>query len=155
MATSTPLSAVNLKLIERLRQLTGDPLDLSPWVIAALLDDCANALKSYVTIANSEVGIESEAFVPAHVIEQVGSVFKELSDNFFPMAHTDRPLRELQIVNTAELRHINGEWEDLSRGMMAKTEYLHAQANEHLESSHQMMAEIERLRARLDQIIHP
>ena len=134
MAAATPLSAVNLKLIERLRQLTGSPLDLSPWAIAALLDDCVNALKSYITVANSEVGIESEAYVPVHVIEQVGSVFKELSDNFFPMAHTTSPLRYLQIVDARELRQFHMECENLSR---------------------EMIDQIERLRGRLDQIIHP
>jgi hypothetical protein len=48
-------------------------------------------------------------------IEKIDSVFRELSDNFFPMAHSNEPLRRLQIVDKDEYRRVGEGLLRLSR----------------------------------------
>ena len=100
------LSNISLNLKQSLQQNDAKILDLSPGEVAGFLEICRQALRGYVSYANAQLGSDSEAFLPVTEFEKIDSVFRELSDNFFPMAHSNGNLRHLQIVNKTEYRHV-------------------------------------------------
>ena len=100
------LSNISLNLKQSLRQNDSETLNLSPGEIAGFLEICRQALCGYVCYANAQLGSGSEAFLPVTEIEKIDSVFRELTDNFFPMAHSNEKLRHLQIVDKTEYRHV-------------------------------------------------
>ena len=79
-------------------------LDYSPYSVAEFLDIYSKILQSYICYANEQLGEDSEAYISKNELEKIDSLFRELTDNFFPMAHTNSPLRNLQIVETEKFR---------------------------------------------------
>ena len=100
------LKNLNLNLKQKIQQNSVDTLMLSPDEIAGFLAICNEALISYVLNANAQLGGHSEAFITTVEVEKIDSVFRELSNNFFPMAHSNEPLGHLQIVNKDEHRRV-------------------------------------------------
>ena len=97
---------ISLHLKQSIHGNHTDTLDLSPWEIAGFLDICRQALYGYICHANMQLGADSEAHIPIIELEKIDSVFRELSNNFFPMAHSNEPLRKLQIVDKAEYQRV-------------------------------------------------
>jgi len=100
------LKNISLHLKQSIMDEHASTLSLSPWAIAGFLDICRRSLYGYITQANEQLGTDSEAYISTTELEKIDSVFRELSDNFFPMAHSNMPLRELQIVNKSEFERI-------------------------------------------------
>jgi hypothetical protein len=100
------LSNISLNLKQSLQQNDSETLDLSPGEIAGFLEICRQALCDYVCYANAQLDSDSEAFLPVTEIEKIDSVFRELTNNFFPMAHSNEQLRRLQIVDKTEYRNV-------------------------------------------------
>ena len=109
------LKNINLNLKQNIQQNCAETLMLSPWEIAGFLAVCHQALNSYVLNANAQLGEESEAYLTNLEIKKIDSVFRELSDNFFPMAHSNESLRHLQIVDKDEFRRVGEGLKQLSR----------------------------------------
>ncbi len=109
------LKHINLNLKQKIQQSSAETLMLSPWEIAGILVVCNQALQSYVLNANAQLGEDSDAYLTVAEIEKIDSVFRELSDNFFPMAHSNEPLRRLQIVDKDEYRRVGEGLLRLSR----------------------------------------
>jgi len=97
---------ISLHLKQSIMDEHANTLSLSPWAIAGFLDICRRSLCGYITQANEQLGTDSEAYISTTELEKIDSVFRELSDNFFPMAHSNMPLRDLQIVNKSEFERI-------------------------------------------------
>lgn len=100
------LSNISLKLKQSLQQNDTKIFDLSSGEVAGFLEICRQALYGYVSYSNAQLSPDSEAFLSVAEIEKIDSVFRELTDNFFPMAHSNENLRCLQIVNKTEYRHV-------------------------------------------------
>lgn len=100
------LKNISLHLKQSIMDEHANTLSLSPWAIAGFLDICRRSLCGYISHANEQLGTDSEAYISATELEKIDSVFRELSDNFFPMAHSNMPLRDLQIVNKGELERV-------------------------------------------------
>jgi len=80
-----------------------ETLDLSPYAVGAFLEICYEALYSYICFSNEQLGKSSEAYITKIESEKIDSIFRELALNFFPMAHTETPLRDLKIIDKREL----------------------------------------------------
>ena len=100
------LKSISLNLKHSIQQNHSATLDLSPGEIAGFLDVCRQALHGYVCHANAQLGSDSDALLSIKELEKIDSVFRELTDNFFPMAHSNEPLRKLQIVDKAEYQRV-------------------------------------------------
>ncbi len=109
------LKDINLNLKQKIQQNCAETLMLSPGEIAGFLAVCHQALNSYVLNANAQLGEDSEAYLTVAEIEKIDSIFRELSDNFFPMAHSNEPLRRLQIVDKDEYLRVSEGLLRLSR----------------------------------------
>lgn len=100
------LKNISLYLKQSIENNHANALDLSPWEIAGFLNICHRSLYAYITHANEQLGSDSEAYIPITELEKIDSIFRELTDNFFPMAHSNEPLRRLQIVNKDEYHRV-------------------------------------------------
>ena len=97
---------ISLYLKQSIEDNHTDTLDLSPWEIAGFLNICHRSLYAYICHANEQLGSDSEAYIPITELEKIDSIFRELTDNFFPMAHSNEPLRRLQIVDKDEYHRV-------------------------------------------------
>jgi hypothetical protein len=100
------LNKIGLDLKQSIEDNNADTLDLSPWEIAGFLNICHRSLCAYICHANEQLGPDSEAYIPITELEKIDSIFRELTDNFFPMAHSNESLRRLQIVDKDEYQRI-------------------------------------------------
>jgi len=105
---------INISLKRAMQENECAALQLSPWQIAGLLDIFRESLCGYVKNANEQLGAHAEAYISAVELEKIDSIFRELTDNFFPMAHSNEPLRRLQIVDKQEFDHVRNRLLDLS-----------------------------------------
>lgn len=109
------LNNISLHLKRSIEDKHTDTLDLSPWEIAEFLNICQRSLSAYICYANELLGPDSEAYIPITELEKIDSIFRELTDNFFPMAHSNESLRRLQIVDKDEYDRIAANLVHLSR----------------------------------------
>ena len=79
-------------------------LDLSTVDIVEILQIYRQSLYNYICYSNEQLGSSSEAYISKIELEKIDSLYCELINNFFPMAHTNSPLRNLQIVDKEEFR---------------------------------------------------
>lgn len=100
------LKNISLHLKQSIEDNHAATLDLSPWEIAGFLNICHRSLYAYISHANEQLGSDSEAYIPITELEKIDSIFRELTDNFFPMAHSNEPLRRLQIVDKDEYHRV-------------------------------------------------
>ncbi len=100
------LNEISLELKRSIEDNRADTLDLSPGEIAGFLNICRRSLNEYIIHANQQLGPDSEAYIPNLELEKIDSIFRELSDNFFPMAHSNESLRRLQIVDKDKYHRI-------------------------------------------------
>ena len=98
------LKKISLNLKHSIIHNNQNILDYSPYSVAEFLDIYSKILQSYICYANEQLGEDSEAYISKNELEKIDSLFRELTDNFFPMAHTNNPLRDLQIVETEKFR---------------------------------------------------
>ena len=91
----------------------GDTVSMSPWETADFLLLCGEILIKYIEYSNKQVEPDSEAFLSKSEIAKIDNLFRELGDNFFPMAHTTAPLRVLKIVNARQYEDLNNRVENL------------------------------------------
>jgi hypothetical protein len=100
------LKNISLHLRQSIEDKHTDTLDLSPWEISGFLNICHRSLHAYICHANEQLGPDSEAYIPITELVKIDSIFRELTDNFFPMAHSNESLRRLQIVDKDEYQRI-------------------------------------------------
>ena len=108
------LENINKNLKRAMQQHRRDALELSPGEVAGFLEICRRSLLDYIGHANERLSADSEAYVPTVELEKIDSIFRELTDNFFPMAHSTERLRHLQIVDKQEFDHLRNRLLDLS-----------------------------------------
>ena len=106
---------INFHLKQSIEGGNANILDLSPWEISAFLKICHKSLHAYICYANKQLEPDSDAYMPNTELVKIDSIFRELTDNFFPMAHSNESLRRLQIVDKDEYNRIADGLVRLSR----------------------------------------
>jgi hypothetical protein len=106
------LEIISAQLKEKLQLFNGDAVSMSPWETADFLLHCGEVLLKYVAYSNKQIEQDSDAFLSKNEITKIDNLFRELGDNFFPMAHTSAPLSRLKIVNSYEYENLNNRTEN-------------------------------------------
>ncbi len=105
---------INIKLKNSIQNGPTAHQNLSPYEIAGFLHICHEALQGYISHANYELGDDNTAHITPAQLEKIDSIFAELIQNFFPMAHTNTPLARLHIVNSEKARHVRHLFDNIS-----------------------------------------
>lgn len=83
-----------------------DALEHSPYDIAAFLQMSSQALCQYIAYANEQVDEKSDGYISPREIQNISDIFKELYNNFFPMAHTNESLAKVKIIEIDKILFI-------------------------------------------------
>jgi hypothetical protein len=106
----------------RLKDVTNasspDPLQMAPYLIANLLLKYGEIIIQYAAYSNQQLGNESAPFVTKENLKKIDSLFRELGNNFFPMAHTNVNLGKLRIVDGERCDKIRNLFDDLSNQIL-------------------------------------
>ena len=108
------LHDISINLRDNLQAFNQNPLMISPYETANFLKFCNDALLNYVQYSNSQLSHESQGYVSEDDAEKINALFRELSDNFFPMAHTDTRLGLLKIIESRRLDELNEQLREMS-----------------------------------------
>lgn len=108
------LHDISINLRDNLQAFNQNPLMMSPYEIANFLKFCNDALLNYVQYSNSQLSQELQGYVSEDDAEKINALFQELSDNFFPMAHTDTRLGLLKIIESRKLYELNEQLREMS-----------------------------------------
>lgn len=100
------LKNISLKLKQSINKHNQDILDLPPDQIAFILRLYLESFNTYICYSNDQLDSSSESYISREELEKLREFYLELINNFFPMAHTRSPLRDLQIVNNSTHRQI-------------------------------------------------
>jgi hypothetical protein len=95
-----------------------DPLKMSTYEIANLLLKYGEIIIQYAEYSNQQLGNESAPFVTKENLKKIDSLFRELGNNFFPMAHTNVNLGKLRIVDGARCDQIRNLFDDFSNQIL-------------------------------------
>ena len=91
-------------------------------------------------------------------MQKIDSLFRELGDNFFPMAHTTEPLRNLKIVNQWQYENLNNQVEYFLRTVTDRCENNLAEGiaiNErNLRLNHVLIEELRNLREEIRNVVN-
>jgi len=109
---------IAFRLYELSHDSSPDPLKMSPYEIANLLLKYGEIIIQYSVYSNQQLGNESAPFVTKENLKKIDSLFRELGNNFFPMAHTNVNLGKLKIVDGARCNEIRNLFDDLSNQIM-------------------------------------
>lgn len=104
------LAALCLNLKQRI-PIEKNALEIYPDKIFDILDVSCKSLCEYIIYSNKLNKNNPELIINNEQLETIKSVFKELMDNFYPMAHTNKPLRKLQIIDKESFLTLKNEIE--------------------------------------------
>ena len=111
------IQLISAQLKEISQTFNRDTVSMCPYETANFLLRCGETLLKYVECSNNQIGPDSDAFLSANEMQKIDSLFRELGYNFFPMAHTTEPLRNLKIVNAYEYENIKNRAENFLMSM--------------------------------------
>ena len=83
---------------------TGQNANIRALHSVTLLRISGDALLNYLRYSNDKLGVNSDGYISREYIETIASLFGELNDNFFAIAHSNEPLRNLRIIELEKLR---------------------------------------------------
>ncbi len=115
------IGALCLKLKQRI-PLEKNALNIYPDKIMDILDISYQSLCGYIEYSNQLNVNNPELIINHEQIETIKSVFKELLDNFYPMAHSNKPLRDLQIIDKAGFLQLINDMKSLEVACMTTGE---------------------------------
>jgi len=133
------LEFISAHLKERLQRYGRETLSMDPYDTANFLLLCGEILLKYIDYSNKQIEPDSQAIISKTDLNKIDDLFRELGNNFFPMAHTNDPLRNLKIVNARQ-------YEDLN----ARVEYLIINFSEHYENNMATSIEMKEREVRLN-----
>jgi hypothetical protein len=133
------LEFISAQMKERLQRYGSETLSMGPYDTANFLLLCGETLLKYIEYSNKQIEPDSQAFIGKSDISKIDDLFRELGNNFFPMAHTNEPLRNLKIVNARQ-------YEDLN----ARVNYLITNFAEHYENNMVTSIEMKEREVRLN-----
>ena len=108
---------ISTELKYELQIFNQDALMMSPYEIANLLIVCKDALLKYIEFSNQQLGQESQGYFGKDDSKKIDSLFRELGDNFFPMAHTNQRLGQLKIIDSERGEKLINSFNELGNQM--------------------------------------
>jgi hypothetical protein len=106
------IDQISKELKDNIKSFNRDTLAMNPYEIACFLSRCGEILLKYVEYTNKQLDTTSEEYINGEDITKIDNLFREMGDNFFPMAHTTEPLRNLKIVNDHEYEDLKNHIEN-------------------------------------------
>jgi hypothetical protein len=153
------IQLISAQLKEISQTFNRDTVSMCPYETANFLLRCGETLLKYVEYSNNQIGPDSEAFLSASDMGKIDSLFRELGDNFFPMAHTTEPLRNLKIVNFYEYENIKNRAENFLMSMADNCEMNLASSIEINERNtalnRELIEELRNLREEFRSVLNP
>ena len=120
---------------------------------------CGEILLKYIEYSNKQLEPDSQAYLSESDISKIDDLFRELGNNFFPMAHTDEPLRNLRIVNTQQYENLNERIENFIISFTRTSEDIlrtNIGISEHNnEFSRAVLAQLEEFRTEIRNVLNP
>jgi methyl-accepting chemotaxis protein len=108
---------ISTELKYELQVFNQDVLMMSPYQIANFLIVCKEALLKYIEFSNQQLGQESQGYFGKDESKKINSLFRELGDNFFPMAHTNQRLGQLKIIDSDRGERLRDSFNELRNQM--------------------------------------
>ncbi len=96
-------------MYDLIKNIPSNPLDLNAYQIANFLNIAGIILVENLKREANKSPNDTGYIFNDFEFELIESIFKELSDNFFPMAHSQKPLRDIEIKekqDVADLRSL-------------------------------------------------
>jgi hypothetical protein len=144
---------------EILQTFNRETLSMCPYETANFLLKCGEVLLKYMEYSNKQYEPNSEALLSANEKTKIDNLFRELGDNFFPMAHTTAPLRELKIVNARQYEDLNARVEYLLRNFIenyGNNLATSIEINErNIRLNHEVLDEIKKVREEVKFLLNP
>ena len=153
------LEFISAHLQERLQRYDGETLSMGPYETANLLLLCGEILLKYIEYSNKQIEPDSQAFISKSDISKVDDLFRELGNNFFPMAHTDAPIRNLKIVNALQYENLNERVQNVFMNLTQVSETILATNidinQRNIALSHEMLDDLQNLRTEIRDVLNP
>ena len=86
------LEFISAQMKERLQRYGSETLSMGPYDTANFLLLCGEILLKYIEYSNKQIEPDSQAFITKTDINKIDDLFRELGNNFFPMAHTNEQI---------------------------------------------------------------
>jgi hypothetical protein len=151
------LTSAHLK--EKLQAFKNDTTSMCPYETGNLLLLLGDVLLNYVEYSNKQVKPESDAFLSSKDITKIDNLFRELGNNFFPMAHTTAPLRDLKIVNVMQHENLTNQAGSLIANFIDNCENnleIIAQINErNIQLRRELLGELQNVRRDMREMLNP
>jgi hypothetical protein len=153
------LEFISAHLKERLQRYDGETLSMGPYDTANFLLLCGETLLKYIEYSNKQIEPDSQAFISKSDISKIDDLFRELGNDFFPMAHTNEPLRNLKIVNARQYEDLNARVEYLLRNFIenyGNNLATSIEINErNIRLNHEVLDEIKKVREEVKFLLNP
>jgi hypothetical protein len=153
------LEFISSQLKEESQRFDSETLSMGPYDTANFLLLCGEMLLKYVEYSNKQLEPDSQAFLSKSDISKIDGLFRELGNNFFPMAHTDEPLRNLRIVNTQQFENLNDRIENVIMHFTQTSEdILRTTINineRNIAVSLEMLNDLQNLREQIRDVLNP
>jgi hypothetical protein len=150
---------ISAQLKEESQRFERDTLSMGPYDTANFLLLCGEMLLKYVEYSNQQIEPDSQAFLSKSDTSKIDSLFRELGNNFFPMAHTDAQLRYLKIVNAQQYESLNERVENVFINLAQVSETILATNidinHRNIELSREMLDDLQRLRTEIRDVLNP
>ena len=100
------MQEIGIELNDALGQFEHGAHTMRPDEIALFLRISSKALVNYIRNSNEQLAEDATGYINPIVMEKIQSIFSELSNNLFSMAHTNGPLEQLKIIDRERLGQI-------------------------------------------------
>ena len=150
---------ISAQLKEESQRFSRETLSMGPYDTANFLLLCGKILLKYVEYSNKQLEPDSQAFLSKSDITKIDGLFRELGDNFFPMAHTDAPIRNLKIVNALQYENLNERVQNVFMNLTQVSETILATNidinQRNIALSHEMLDDLQNLRTEIRDVLNP
>jgi hypothetical protein len=89
-------------IVGQISNINGDQAFRSADDMASFLRICGNSLVNYLEYTSDKLGVNSPEYLP-RAIDHIRGVFFQLSENYFPMAHSNQPIHDLVLCERRQL----------------------------------------------------
>jgi len=150
---------ISAQLKEESQRFGRDTLSMGPYDTANFLLLCGEILLKYVEYSNQQIEPDSQAFLSKSDISKIDNLFRELGNNFFPMAHTDAQIRYLKIVNAQQYEGLNERIENVFMNLAQVSETIvetNIDINQrNIALSREMLNVLQNLRTEIRVVLNP
>ena len=150
---------ISAQLKESSQRYDRETLSMGPYDTANFLLLCGEILLKYVEYSNKQIEPDSQAFLSVSDIDKIDSLFRELGNNFFPMAHTNAPIRDLKIVNAYEYENISNRVENFllyaTENFERNLEISNEMNERNIRLNRDIIAELRNLKEQIGDVLNP